>query len=174
MKAGETRREGGRKCGGTCLWGLAPQMAEAGKTTENRPLHRQNWVRIRRVTPPRKSAFILAGATLGLFILAGAVRGLFILGQFVQAGATLGLFIQGVDDPLLEQAGAIIVDGISRALGMWSRVVDLALFCSRIRITGPFAPPFSITPLDSHDGIACMDEVCFCERLVFKALCEVA
>ena len=32
-------------------------MAEAGKTTENRPLHRQNWVRIRRVTPPRKSAF---------------------------------------------------------------------------------------------------------------------
>ena len=31
-------------------------MAEAGKTTENRPLHRQNWVRIRRVTPPRKSA----------------------------------------------------------------------------------------------------------------------
>ena len=56
MKAGETRREGGRKCGGTCLWGLAPQMAEAGKTTENRPLHRQNWVRIRRVTPPRKSA----------------------------------------------------------------------------------------------------------------------
>ena len=59
MKAGETRREGGRKCGGTCLWGLAPQMAEAGKTTENRPLHRQNWVRIRRVTPPRKSAFIV-------------------------------------------------------------------------------------------------------------------
>ena len=118
--------------------------------------------------------FILAGATLGLFILAGAVRGLFILGQFVQAGATLGLFIQGVDDPLLEQAGAIIVDGISRALGMWSRVVDLALFCSRIRITGPFAPPFSTTPLDSHDGIACMDEVCFCERLVFKALREVA
>ena len=25
---------------------LAPYMAEAGKTTENRPLHRQNWVRI--------------------------------------------------------------------------------------------------------------------------------
>ena len=23
MKAGETRRGGGRKCGGTCLWGLA-------------------------------------------------------------------------------------------------------------------------------------------------------
>ena len=60
MKAGETRREGGRKCGGTCLWGLAPQMAEAGKTTENRPLHRQNWVRIRRVTPPRKSALMTA------------------------------------------------------------------------------------------------------------------
>ena len=41
---------------GYLLMGTRAQMAEAGKTTENRPLHRQNWVRIRRVTPPRKSA----------------------------------------------------------------------------------------------------------------------
>ena len=43
---------------GYLLMGTRAQMAEAGKTTENRPLHRQNWVRIRRVTPPRKSAYI--------------------------------------------------------------------------------------------------------------------
>ena len=43
---------------GYLLMGTRAQMAEAGKTTENRPLHRQNWVRIRRVTPPRKSALM--------------------------------------------------------------------------------------------------------------------
>ena len=32
----------------------------------------------------------------------------------------------------------------------------------------------STTPLDLLDGIACMDDVCFCKRLVFKALREVA
>ena len=30
------------------------------------------------------------------------------------------------------------------------------------------------TPLDLLDGIACMDVVCFCKCLVFKALREVA
>ncbi len=92
--------------------------------------------------------FVMAGAILGLFIMgmlvqAGATLGQFILGILVQAGATLGLFILGllvkagailglsvpvVDDPLLEEAGAIInVDGTSRALGLWSRVRDPAL-----------------------------------------------
>src|SRR5208337_1688279 len=32
MKAEETRRGGCGKCRGTCLWGLAPEMAEAGKS----------------------------------------------------------------------------------------------------------------------------------------------
>jgi hypothetical protein len=32
----------------------------------------------------------------------------------------------------------------------------------------------STTPLDLLDGIACMDDVRFCKRLVFKALREVA
>jgi hypothetical protein len=30
------------------------------------------------------------------------------------------------------------------------------------------------TPLNVLDRIACMDDVCFCKRLVFKALREVA
>ena len=33
---------------------------------------------------------------------------------------------------------------------------------------------FSTTPLDLLDGITCMDVICFCKRLVFKALREVA
>ena len=74
-------------------------------------------------TRAQRSMTLSAQLFLGLFILAGATVGLFIL-----AGATVGLFIQGVDDRLLEEAGAIIVDGISRALGMWSRVLDPALF----------------------------------------------
>src|SRR5208337_2520821 len=45
-----------RKVRGTCLWGLAPEMAETGKAMENRPVGRNNWVRARQVTPPRKSA----------------------------------------------------------------------------------------------------------------------
>jgi len=32
----------------------------------------------------------------------------------------------------------------------------------------------STAPLDLLDGIACMNDVCFCKRLVFKALREVA
>ena len=36
------------------------------------------------------------------------------------------------------------------------------------------ADALSTTPLDLLDGIACMDVVCFCKHLVFKALREVA
>ncbi len=32
----------------------------------------------------------------------------------------------------------------------------------------------STTPLELLDGISCIDDVCFCKRLVFKALREVA
>ena len=78
-EGGGNTAEGGRKCGGTCLWGLAPAIGGGQKSAENRPLHRQNWVRIRRVTPPRKSAIKAYFATQGLSVALGILLA-FIVG----------------------------------------------------------------------------------------------
>jgi len=59
-----------QKVRGACLWGLAPETAEARKTVENRPVHRKNWVRTRQVGPPRKSADIG-----GMFALSDELNG---------------------------------------------------------------------------------------------------
>ena len=58
----------------------------------------------------------------------------------------------------------------------WMYVVNLRLLS--VSVDWHQMPAYLLglitTPLDLLDGIACLDDVCFCKHLVFKALREVA
>jgi len=69
------------------------------------------------------------------------------------------------------------------ATAIWNDLVKDVVQCEGIDLSSicydgtnfyTFLDTFNTTPLDLLDGIACMDDVCFCKRLVFKALREVA